>query len=64
MSHKRKPKPTTEKRYESVRTEYKRLSDIQEFGVQKHSFDWIIANIAQKSFYSTATVENIIFNRV
>lgn len=64
MSHKKKLKPTTEKRYEAVRTEYKRLSEIKEFGVQKHSFDWIIANIAQKSFYSIATIENIIFNRV
>lgn len=64
MSHKKKPKPTTEKRYEAVRAEYRRLSDIKEFGVQKHSFDWIIANIANKCFYSQATIENIIFNRV
>lgn len=62
--HRKKTKPTTEKRYEAVRTEYARLSDIKEFGVQKHSFDWIVANIANRYFYSRATVENIIFNRV
>lgn len=60
----KKTKPTTEKRYEAVRLEYKRLSEIKEFGVQKHSFDWIVANVAQKYYYSPATVENIIFNRV
>lgn len=64
MSHTKKTKKTTEKRYEDVRAEYRRLSDIKEFGVQKHSFDWIVAYVAQKFYYSVKTVENIIFNRV
>lgn len=64
MSHVKKTKNTTEERHRAVRTEYRRLSDIQEFGVQKHSFDWIVASVAQRFFYSTATVENIIFHRV
>lgn len=64
MCETKKTKQTTENRHLAVRTEYKRLSGIQEFGVQKHSFDWIVANLAHNFFYSTATIENIIFHRV
>lgn len=64
MSQTKKTKRTTEKRYEDVRSEYRRLSEIKQYGVQKHSFDWIVANVAQKFYYSAKTVENIIFNRV
>ncbi|AZA87141.1 hypothetical protein EG349_10255 [Chryseobacterium shandongense] len=64
MCDAKKTKTTTENRHRAVRAEYKRLSEIQEYGVQKHSFDWIVANLAHNFFYSTATVENIIFHRV
>ncbi|REC47859.1 hypothetical protein DRF68_12520 [Candidatus Chryseobacterium massiliae] len=64
MCDAKKTKTTTENRHAAVRSEYKRLSGIQEFGVQKHSFDWIVANLAHTFFYSPATIENIIFHRV
>ena len=54
----------TDKLYNDIKRDFEKYSNVKEFGVQKHSFDWIIANIAQKSFYSIATIENIIFNRV
>ena len=64
MKKRERRKPHTHKMYDDVRDEYKRLSEIKEFGVQKHSFDWIIAKVAEKFYRSPKTIENIIFNRV
>lgn len=64
MTIERKIKPDTERMYEDVRKEYKTLSEIKEYGVQKHTFHWIVQRIAEKFYKSPKTIENIIFNRV
>lgn len=53
----------THRKYRDIRNRYKQLSEIKEYGVQKHSFDFIIAKIAFEFYLSPKTVENIIFNR-
>lgn len=50
--------------YEAVRKEYRRLSEIQEYGKPKYSTEWILAELACRFFKSEKTIENIVFNRV
>lgn len=50
--------------YETVRSEYRRLSAITEYGKSKYSYEWIVAELSLKFFKSERTIENIIFNRV
>ena len=57
-------KPRTQKMYEDVRLEYKKLSEIKLHGVSKYSHDYIVVLIANKFYRSPKTIENIIFNRV
>jgi hypothetical protein len=57
-------KDRTNKMYEDVRQEYKKLSEIKLHGVTKYSNDYIVLLIANKFYRSPKTIENIIFNRV
>ena len=57
-------KETTIQQYDAIRSEYAKLAEQKEFGVQKHSTDWIICKLAKKFFKSPATIENIIYYRV
>lgn len=57
-------KERTNKMYEDIRNEYKKLSDIKSYGVSKFSHDYIVLTIANNFYKSPKTIENIIFNRV
>ncbi|MDY3317787.1 hypothetical protein D1Z98_11265 [Riemerella anatipestifer] len=65
MQRRRRPKrPQTEQFYEAVRKEYRRLSDITEYGKPKYTTERILAELACKFFKAEKTIENIVFNRV
>ena len=57
-------KECTNKMYEDVRHEYKKMSDIKCHGVSKYSHDYIVVVLANRFYRSPKTIENIIFNRV
>ena len=57
-------KEHTNKMYEDVRHEYKKMSDIKCHGVSKYSHDYIVVILANRFYRSPKTIENIIFNRV
>lgn len=57
-------KDTTKEQYYVIRNQYTKLMDVNEFGVQKHSNNWIICKLAKMFFKSPATIENIIYHRV
>lgn len=57
-------KETTKQQYYVIRGEYTKLTKIKEFGVQKHSNNWIISKLAKTFFKSPTTIENIIYHRV
>lgn len=56
-------RPNTIKQHNAIKAEFERLSNIREFGVQKHSMDWILCKLAEQFFKSPKTIENIVFNR-
>lgn len=47
-----------------IRADFEKLSNVYEFGVQKHSTAWILSFLANKYYKSAKTIENIVFNRV
>lgn len=57
-------KPSTERFYHDVRSEYKRLSEVKRKGVQFYHRDYIMAYLAEKFYRSPKTIENILFHRV
>jgi hypothetical protein len=57
-------KETTRQQYYAIRNEYTKLTEQKEFGVQKHSTNWIICKLAKMFFKSPTTIENIIYHRV
>lgn len=57
-------KERTNKMYQDVRQEYKKMSDIKCHGVSKYSHDYIVVVLANRFYKSPKTIENIIFNRV
>ena len=57
MKKPRKKRETTLAREQAMMTEFIRLSNIQEDGVKKHSFDWIVEQLHQKFFYKKSTIE-------
>lgn len=57
-------KERTNKMYNDIRQEYKKMSDIKSFGVSKYSHDYIVVTLANRFYRSPKTIENIIFNRV
>lgn len=57
-------KERTNKMYEDIRKEYKKLSDIKSYGVSKYAHDYIVITLANNFYRSPKTIENIIFNRV
>lgn len=57
-------KESTKQLYEDIRKENQRLSNIKEFGVQKHSDAWIRNTVAKKFYKTVGTIEAIIFFRL
>ncbi|WP_372474076.1 hypothetical protein AB4865_02050 [Capnocytophaga sp. ARDL2] len=61
----KKPKrDRTQQFYETVRNEYRRLSEVTEYGKRKYSTERILAELSCRFFKSEKTIENIVFNRV
>lgn len=57
-------RPQTIKLHQDIKAEFNKLSNLREFGVQKHSVEWILNKVAEKFYKSPKTIENIVFNRV
>lgn len=57
-------RPQTIKLHQDIKSEFDKLSNVREFGVQKHSVEWILNKVAEKFYKSPKTIENIVFNRV
>lgn len=57
-------RPQTIKLHQDIKAEFNKLSNVREFGVQKHSIEWILNKVAEKFYKSPKTIENIVFNRV
>ena len=64
MQEAKNKKERTNKMYEDVRLEYKKMSDIKCHGVTKYAHDYIVVVLANRFYRSPKTIENIIFNRV
>lgn len=65
MQKRRIPKrQSTQRFYEAIRTEYRRLSEVTEYGKPKYSYERILAELSVRFFREEKTIENIIFNRV
>lgn len=56
-------RPQTLKQHQDIRKEFERLSNIKEFGVRKHTSEWIFNKLAQQFYKSPVTIEDIVFNR-
>jgi hypothetical protein len=56
-------RPQTIKQHQAIKAEFERLSNIREYGVAKHSMEWIFNKLADQFFKSPKTIENIVFNR-
>lgn len=56
-------KPQTLRLYKDIKKEFDRMSAVREFGVQKHTTDWILNKLAIQFYKSPKTIENIVFNR-
>lgn len=53
----------TEKLYQDIKSDFTKLSNVKEFGVQKYTNDWILAKLGDKYYKAPKTIENIVFNR-
>ncbi|AJA67334.1 hypothetical protein MYRA21_0090 [Myroides sp. A21] len=49
--------------HKDIKKEFDKLCSIKEFGVQKHTTEWILNAVAVKFYKSPKTVENIVFGR-
>ncbi len=49
-------------RNSTILLNYENLRAIKEHGVQKHSYEWIVATLAQKYYLAPFTIEEIILN--
>lgn len=56
-------KKQTLRLYADVKRDFARLSEVKEFGVQKHTNAWILAYLGEKYYRSPKTIENIVFGR-
>ncbi|GLB51721.1 hypothetical protein NBRC110019_07600 [Neptunitalea chrysea] len=54
---------TTIRLHKDIKSEFDRMSNIQEYGVQKFTTAYILNAIAKKFYKSPKTIENIVFNR-
>ena len=50
--------------HNDIRADFEKMSNVTEFGVQKHTTVWILNYLAKKYYRSAKTIENIVFNRV
>lgn len=48
------------KRNERVVKEFDRLKNIKDNGIQRYSYEWMLAKLAQQYYLSTFTIESII----
>lgn len=55
---------STQRHYEAIRAEYRRLSEITEYGKPKYAYERILTELSVRFFRAEKTIENIIFNRV
>ena len=46
-----------------IKKDFDKMSNIQEYGVQKFTTAYILNHIAKKYYKSAKTIENIVFNR-
>lgn len=46
-----------------IKSDFKQLDEVKEFGVRKYRKDYILARLANKYYRSPITIENIVFNR-
>ena len=56
-------RPQTIKQHQDIRKEFERLSNIKEFGVRKHTSEWIFNKLAEQFYKSPVTIEDIVFGR-
>jgi hypothetical protein len=50
-------RPSTIRKERELLQEFNRLSNIKEYGVSKHSFDWIIRKLANEFHFEVSTLE-------
>lgn len=50
----------TLERNTDIKDDFKKLCSIREHGVQKHSFEWILAELAKKYYLSATTIGKIL----
>ncbi|MDM1396559.1 hypothetical protein HX049_05165 [Myroides odoratimimus] len=53
----------TKRQHIDIKKEFDKLCSIKEFGVQKHTTEWILNTVAAKFYKSPKTIENIVFGR-
>ena len=56
-------KELTRKKYEDIRKDYLKMSEIKYKGVKKYSHEYILKKLSEKYYLSPATIEHIVFNR-
>lgn len=49
--------------HRDIKKDFDKLCSIKEFGVQKHTLEWILNTVAIKYYKSPKTIENIVFGR-
>jgi hypothetical protein len=54
----------TDRLYQDIKRDFVKLSNVKEFGVKKHTDDWILAKLGNKYYKAPKTIENVVFNRV
>lgn len=59
-----KRKPSTEKLYEDIKSEYRKLKDKKSDGVPIYNEAFIVKELSKKFYKSTSTICNILYNRV
>jgi hypothetical protein len=53
-------KHLAEKRHKKLIDEYKRLSEVKQYGQQKYSHDWIISHLEETHHYTRSYIEFIL----
>lgn len=54
---------TTINLHRAIQEEFGKLSNVEEYGVQKYTTAFILRKVAAKYFKSPKTIENIVFGR-
>lgn len=56
-------KESTIRLHQDIKKDFDKLSAVKEFGVRKHSIEWILNKVAHEYYKSPKTIENIVFGR-